>query len=78
MTMAIPYYIFAEAFLSYIGLGIQPPESSWGVLAKEGVEQFQVSVHLVAYPAVIISIAMLSFNLFGDGLRDALDPKMRQ
>ncbi|MBU2510459.1 ABC transporter permease [bacterium] len=78
MTMAIPYYIFAEAFLSYIGLGIQPPESSWGVLAKEGVEQFQVSIHLIAYPALIISIAMLSFNLFGDGLRDALDPKMRQ
>lgn len=77
MTMAIPYYIFAEAFLSYIGLGIQPPESSWGILAKEGVEQFQVSVHLILFPASVISLAMLSFNLLGDGLRDALDPKMR-
>lgn len=78
ITMAIPYYIFAEAFLSYIGLGIQPPESSWGILAKEGVEQFQVSVHLILFPASVISLAMLSFNLLGDGLRDALDPKMRQ
>ncbi len=78
MTMAIPYYIFAEAFLSYIGLGIQPPESSWGILAKEGVEQFQVSIHLILFPACIISLAMLSFNLLGDGLRDALDPKMRR
>lgn len=78
MTMAIPYYIFAEAFLSYIGLGLQPPESSWGILAKEGVEQFQVSVHLILFPASVISLAMLSFNLLGDGLRDALDPKMRQ
>lgn len=77
ITMAIPYYIFAEAFLSYIGLGMQPPESSWGILAKEGVEQFQVAVHLILFPAGVISLAMLSFNLFGDGLRDALDPKMR-
>jgi len=77
MTMAIPYYIFSEAFLSYIGLGIQPPESSWGILAREGVEQFQIAPHLILFPAAVISLAMLSFNLLGDGLRDALDPKMR-
>jgi oligopeptide transport system permease protein len=77
MTMAIPYYIFSEAFLSYIGLGIRPPESSWGILAREGVEQFQVAPHLILFPAAVISLSMLSFNLLGDGLRDALDPKMR-
>ncbi|QTX32656.1 ABC transporter permease [Aminithiophilus ramosus] len=77
LTMAVPYAIFAEAFLSYIGLGIQPPQSSWGLLARYGAQNFRVAPFQLFIPAVVISVTMLSLNLFGDGLRDALDPKLR-
>ncbi len=77
LTMAVPYAIFTEAFLSYIGLGIQPPQSSWGLLARYGAQNFRVAPFQLFIPAVVISITMLSLNLFGDGLRDALDPKLR-
>lgn len=77
VTMAIPGAIFQEAFLSYIGLGIQPPNPSWGILAKEGQQNLMVYPWEIIVPAFFISTMMLSLNLLGDGLRDALDPRMR-
>lgn len=77
LCMAIPGAIFQEAFLSYIGLGIAPPNCSWGVLAKEGIKMLRVAPHEVAAPAFFICTTMLALNLLGDGLRDAVDPKLR-
>lgn len=77
LCMAIPGAIFQEAFLSYIGLGIAPPNCSWGVLAKEGIKMLRVSPHQVVVPAFFICTTMLALNLLGDGLRDAVDPKLR-
>lgn len=77
LCMSIPHAIFQEAFLSYIGLGIAPPRCSWGILAKEGIAYLRVHPHEVAIPAAIICTTMLALNLLGDGLRDALDPKLR-
>lgn len=77
LTMAIPGAIFQEAFLSYIGIGIQPPNASWGQLAREGAQVFKIYPWEMFLPAFFISTTMLSLNLLGDGLRDALDPKMR-
>jgi len=77
MTMAVPRAIFQEAYLSFIGLGIAPPIPSWGQLANLGTAVFRIFPSQLLIPAIMISITMLSFNLFGDGLRDALDPKLR-
>lgn len=77
LCMAIPGAIFQEAFLSYIGLGIQPPDCSWGVMAKEGIMYLRVAPHIVLVPAFFICTTMLALNLVGDGLRDAVDPKLR-
>ncbi|WP_186576632.1 oligopeptide ABC transporter permease [Aquibacillus kalidii] len=74
----IPGAIFFEAFLSFIGLGIQPPEASLGSLVNDGYKKMQMFPHLLMVPAVIISLLMISFNLLGDGLRDAFDPKMKK
>ncbi len=78
LTLAIPSAIFTEAFLSYIGLGVPVPLASWGVLANDGSRVFQMYPSQLIIPAICISITMLSFNLLGDGLRDALDPKLRR
>lgn len=78
LTFAIPAAIFAEAFLSFIGLGVPMPLASWGTLAAEGQRVMAVYPHELFIPAFFISLAMLSFNLLGDGLRDALDPRMRK
>ncbi|KYZ76927.1 diguanylate cyclase [Anaerosporomusa subterranea] len=78
MTLAIPEAIFTEAFLSFIGLGVSAPMASWGVLASEGVTSLHSYPFQLFYPALAISITMLSFNFLGDGLRDALDPRMRK
>jgi oligopeptide transport system permease protein len=75
--MAVPRAIFSEAFLSYIGLGIAPPDSSWGVLAKAGVKLMRIYPYQLFIPAFFISTTMLALNLIGDGMRDALDPKLR-
>ena len=75
--MAFPGAIFQEAFLSYIGLGIKPPNCSWGVLAKDGIAQLRILTYQVFLPAFLISTTMLALNLLCDGLRDALDPKLR-
>ncbi len=77
LTLAIPNAIFQEAFLSYIGLGIVPPDSSWGILAKEGTKMLRVAPHELFIPAFFICTTMLALNLLGDGLRDAFDPKLR-
>lgn len=77
LCMAIPGAIFQEAFLSYVGLGIKPPGCSWGVLAKEGVVNLRVAPHEVLIPAFFICTTMLALNLLGDGLRDAVDPRLR-
>lgn len=77
-TFQIPGFMFAEAFLSFIGLGVQPPFTSWGAMAALGQQQMSYYPHELLFPAVAISLTMLTFNLLGDGLRDALDPKLRQ
>ena len=76
LTMAIPSAIFQEAFLSYIGLGIAPPDASWGVLAKEGAQLLNVAPHLLFVPAFFICTTVLALNQLGNGLRDAFDPRM--
>ncbi|WP_261132569.1 oligopeptide ABC transporter permease [Bacillus sp. Marseille-Q3570] len=73
----IPAAIFFEAFLSFIGLGLQPPLASLGTLIEEGYRNMQIFPHMMIYPSIIISLVMIAFNVVADGLRDALDPKMR-
>ncbi|MFC0189127.1 oligopeptide ABC transporter permease [Fictibacillus aquaticus] len=77
-TFTIPTAIFFEAFLSFIGLGLRPPTASLGSLVNEGFRSLQIFPHLMLIPSIIISLLMISFNMLGDGLRDALDPKMRK
>lgn len=78
LTFRIPGYIFSEAFLSYVGLGIKSPNTSWGVLASAAQQTMFFYPYQLIFPAVMIGLTMLSFTLFGDGLRDALDPKLRR
>jgi oligopeptide transport system permease protein len=78
MTMMIPGMIFTEAFLSFIGLGIPVPFASWGSLINEGAQVFVLYPNSLLVPAIALSLTMLGFNIFGDGLRDALDPKLRK
>jgi len=78
MTLAIPEAIFTEAFLSFIGLGVSAPMASWGVLASEGVASLRSYPFQLFFPAAAICLTMLSFNFLGDGLRDALDPRLRR
>ncbi len=77
LTFQIPSNILYESFLSFLGLGLQPPFSSWGVLANDGWRSLSSYPHLMISPGVAIFVAMLAFNLLGDGLRDAFDPQMR-
>lgn len=78
ITFSIPSAIFFEAFLSFIGLGLRPPDASLGVLVNAGAKTLQIFPEQILFPAGVLSLIMLSFNLLGDGLRDALDPKMRK
>jgi len=78
LTFQIPSNILIESFLSFIGLGLQPPYSSWGVLAADGWRSMRSFPHLILYPSIALGLTMLAFNLFGDGLRDAFDPKMKK
>lgn len=78
ITLAIPNAIFTEAFLSFIGMGVTVPNCSWGSLANDGVTNMRQYPSQLIIPALCISLVMLSFNLLGDGLRDALDPKLRR
>lgn len=73
----IPSAIFFEAFLSFIGIGLQAPEASLGTLIEDGYKTFQFLPHLMIIPCIVISVILIACNLMGDGLRDAFDPKMR-
>lgn len=77
ITFMIPGFIFAEAFLSFIGLGVQSPNTSWGALASAARENLRFYPYQIFFPSLMIILTMLSFSLLGDGLRDALDPKER-
>ncbi|MGB6129265.1 MAG: ABC transporter permease [Psychrilyobacter sp.] len=78
ITFRIPGLIFAEAFLSFMGLGVQIPNTSWGALAATARENIMFYPYQLFYPSLMIALTMLSFSLLGDGLRDALDPKLRK
>lgn len=78
LTLTIPSAIFTEAFLSYIGLGVQIPLASLGTLASEGITSFQTYPGLLIIPAVFLCVTMLTFNLLGDTLRDVIDPKTKE
>ena len=78
VTFDVPSFIFGEAFLSYIGLGVQSPMTSWGSLASNAQQTMAFYPYQLFFPAFFIALTMLSFQLLGDGLRDALDPKLRQ
>jgi oligopeptide transport system permease protein len=75
VTYGIPQAIFTEAVLSFIGLGVRPPQASWGTMVQQGNEAIFSAPHLVLFPAIAIALTMLAFNFLGDGLRDALDPR---
>lgn len=78
LTFAIPGAIFTEAFLSFIGLGIRAPQTSWGQLANLGIQSMRSYPYQLIIPSIFISVTMLSLQLLGDGLRDALDPRLRK
>jgi len=78
VTLSIPGAIFTEAYLSYLGLGVPLPHCSWGSLAQLGIGAFRTYPSQLIIPAVLISLTMLAFNMFGDGLRDSFDPKLRR
>jgi len=78
VTLGIPRAIMAEAVLSFIGVGLTPPNTSWGTLIQDGYNQIFAAKHLVVFPAIAIAVTMLSFTFLGDGLRDALDPRMKR
>ncbi len=77
LTFAVPSAIFTEAFLSFIGMGVAPPTASWGSMSNEGLATMLTHPHELIFPAIFISLTVLAFNLLGDGLRDALDARMR-
>jgi oligopeptide transport system permease protein len=77
ITLGIPTAILAEATLAYIGIGVQPPRASWGSLIADGQKYVRGDPHLVVFPAIFIALALIGFTFLGDGLRDALDPKLK-
>jgi len=77
MTLTIPAAIFTEAFLSFLGLGVQAPIASWGTMASDGLSALRYYPWRLFFPAGFISITMLALNLLGDGIRDAFDPRLR-
>ena len=74
-TLTVPSVMLLEAFLSFLGLGVQPPMSSWGVLIKEGADSMEEFPWLLIYPGLALALTLFSLNFLGDGLRDALDPR---
>jgi oligopeptide transport system permease protein len=77
VTLTIPQVILVESFLSFLGLGVQEPMTSWGALVKEGAEELESAPWMLFFPAIFLASALFCFNFIGDGLRDALDPKDR-
>ena len=78
VTFGIPEAIFTEAALSFIGVGINPPTPSWGQMVGQYSQYLRAAPHMSIFPAICIGLTMLAFTFFGDGLRDALDPKMNR
>lgn len=78
MTLTIPTAIFTEAFLSFLGLGVPAPRASWGTMASDGIKAIENAPWRLIFPAIFISLTIFAFNAIGDGLRDALDPKLRK
>ena len=76
-TLGIPAAILFEAFLSFLGVGVQPPTPSWGSMASDGVLAIQYAPHIVIVPSIALSVTLMAFNFLGDGLRDALDPRSK-
>jgi len=76
-TLTVPAVILQEAFLSFLGLGVQPPGASWGTLVADGARTLAIFPWLVSFPGLALSLTLLAFNFLGDGLRDALDPHDR-
>lgn len=74
-TLTVPAVMLLEAFLSFLGLGVQPPNASWGVLINEGQQNMEIFPWLLIFPAFFFALTLFSLNFLGDGLRDALDPK---
>jgi oligopeptide transport system permease protein len=77
-TLTVPAVILQEAFLSFLGLGVQPPNASWGTLVSDGARLLALFPWLVTFPSIAMSLTLLAFNFLGDGLRDALDPQGRK
>ena len=77
LTFQVPTNIMTESFLSFVGLGLQPPYASWGTLASEGMRALRSYPHLILFPGIALFVTLLAFNLLGDGLRDWLDPRAR-
>jgi len=78
MTLGIPAAILTESGLSFLGLGVQPPHATWGNILNEGKDAIEIGWWLSAYPGLAILVTVLSYNLLGEGIRDALDPRLRQ
>jgi peptide/nickel transport system permease protein len=78
MTLGIPAAILTESGLSFLGLGVQPPSATWGNILNEGKDAIELAWWLSVYPGVAILVTVLSYNLLGEGIRDALDPRLRQ
>ena len=76
-TLTVPAVILQEAFLSFLGLGVQPPRASWGTLVNDGASVMALFPWLVVFPGLALALTLFCFNFLGDGLRDALDPHLR-
>ena len=77
-SIALSWAVLTEAALSFLGLSAQPPTPSWGVMLNEGRQNLELAPHLAIFPGAAIMLAVLGFNLLGDGLRDVLDPRLRR
>ena len=77
-TLTVPAVMLEEAFLSFLGLGVQAPFASWGSLASEGAKAFREYPWMIVFPGAALALTLLSLNFVGDGLRDALDPQSRK
>jgi oligopeptide transport system permease protein len=77
-TFVIPIAILTGAFLSFLGLGVPPPQADWGGMASEGLQAIRYTPHIVVVPSIALSLTLLAFNFFGDGLRDAFDPRQKR
>jgi len=77
VTLTIPQVILVESFLSFLGLGVQEPMTSWGALVSEGAQEMENAPWMLVFPSLFLALTLFCFNFLGDGLRDALDPRDR-